>query len=134
MDPRPEPRRSRNLRFYEIPLAALALRADIVNVSRNFSNSFIQSLAFAAAISFAVIGCTRTAYIVQDPPPPQEESKSPSPGPKHTWVDGHWKWSGNRYIWVSGHWEKQRGNKTFVAGHWDRTAHGWRWVPGHWRR
>lgn len=97
-------------------------------------NKTIRKLAFAAAITFGVIGCTRTAYITQDPPPPQEETRSPAPGPKYSWVDGHWKWTGNRYVWVSGHWEKQKGNKTFVAGHWDKTARGWRWVPGHWRR
>jgi hypothetical protein len=91
----------------------------------------IRTFCVAAVIFAASLGCTKTAYITEDPPTPQEEVKPQAPGPKYSWVDGHWKWTGNRYVWVSGHWEKQKGNKTWVAGHWDKTPRGWRWVPGH---
>jgi hypothetical protein len=87
----------------------------------------------AALVALSLTACTRTVYITEDPPPPQVEVKPAAPSARHTWVDGHWKWNGNRYVWVSGHWEKSRGNKTWVAGHWNKTGHGWRWVPGHWK-
>ena len=62
--------------------------------------------------------------------------KPPKPGPKHVWINGHWKWSKKRkeYIWVKGYWLKPKKGRAWVPGHWEKVPGGFKWVPGHWRR
>lgn len=62
--------------------------------------------------------------------------KPAKPGPKHVWIDGHWKWSKKRkeYVWVKGYWLKPKKGYTWVPGHWKKVPGGFKWVRGHWRR
>ena len=78
-------------------------------------------------------GRTRVCYVPVDPPAAKSEVRTTKPGPKYTWVAGHWNWNGNRYVWKDGHWTKTKKNSSWVAGHWKKTPRGHVWVGGHWR-
>ncbi len=58
------------------------------------------------------------------------------PGPKYSWIDGHWKWDRKlkKYVWVKGQWVKQKHGKMWVPGHWENTPKGYKYVPGHWKK
>ncbi|MCK4385307.1 MAG: YXWGXW repeat-containing protein [candidate division Zixibacteria bacterium] len=88
----------------------------------------------AVMVLFAfLLGCTKTVYVTESPPPAKAEVKTPAPGPKAVWIEGHWKRSHGRYVWVPGHWVKKPHGK-WVSGHWEKRPRGWVWVKGHWRR
>jgi hypothetical protein len=89
-------------------------------------------LSVAILVAF-VFGCAGVVYIPEPPPAPRAEIKPAPPGPKAVWIDGHWKWAGNKYIWKQGHWEKHPKGK-WVTGHYAKRGHGHVWVPGHWKR
>jgi hypothetical protein len=69
------------------------------------------------------------------PPPRQREARPPSPGPRHFWIDGHWRWERGNHVWVSGHWERERHGERWVGAQWrlqpDKT---WVYVEGYWTR
>ncbi len=88
-------------------------------------------LCITVLLSF-LLSCTPVIYVPKGPPPRKVEVKSPRPGPKAVWVDGHWKWTGSQYVWVPGHWVKKPKGQ-WVAGHWKKTPHGWKWNKGHWK-
>jgi hypothetical protein len=93
-------------------------------------------VAFVLAVivlSVFLLGCTRTVYVLESPPPAKSEVKPPPPGPKAVWIDGNWKRSHGRYVWVPGHWVKKPHGR-WVSGHWEKRPRGWVWVKGRWRR
>lgn len=92
----------------------------------------VVSLVFAILLAF-LFSCAGVVYVPNPPPGPKNEVKTPRPGPKAVWIDGHWNWSGSQWVWVSGYWVKNpKGH--WVAGHWQKTPHGWKWSKGHWKR
>jgi hypothetical protein len=88
-------------------------------------------LCITVLLSF-LFSCTPVIYVPKGPPPRKVEVKSPPPGAKAIWVEGHWKWTGSQYVWVPGHWVKKPKGQ-WVAGHWKKTPHGWKWKKGHWK-
>ena len=101
---------------------------------------------FVIGLALSVVGCARrtvvvvkpdadaeVAYVQTAPPEPKVETRPARPAPGAVWVDGHWKWNGNRYVWVSGHWDRTPRSSVWVPGHWEKRPRGWVWVPGHWR-
>jgi hypothetical protein len=67
------------------------------------------------------------------PPTKKPEQASQSPGPDHTWVEGHWVWN-NKWHWEEGSWEKKPHKQAaWVQGHWKhKPSAGWVWIDGHW--
>jgi hypothetical protein len=96
-------------------------------------NTGMRRIVLIACTLLLGVGCAGSAYVTEDPPAPQTETRPASPGARFVWIDGHWQWRGHRYLWVSGHWERGRGKSEWVAGHWDHAPRGWHWIPGHWR-
>lgn len=94
-------------------------------------NSLSAFVGIAILVAF-LLSCAGSVYVTDPPPTPKEEIKSPAPGPKAVWIEGHWKWSHGHHVWVPGYWvNKPYG--TWVPGHWDKRPRGWMWVEGHWR-
>ena len=68
------------------------------------------------------------------PPPPPREVMIAQPGPRHVWVQGHYRWNGNRYVWERGYWSvPPRGRSAWVPGRWERRNGGNFWIQGYWR-
>ena len=81
-------------------------------------------------------GCAaKTVYIRTAPPNRKTEIRTERPGPKHFWIEGHWRWNHkkNTYKWIPGHWVKKREGKTWVHGSWKQTPRGWKWVESYWK-
>ena len=76
--------------------------------------------------------CAGVVYVPEPPPAPRDEVRSPRPGPKAVWIDGHWKRAGGQWVWAPGHWVKKPKGQ-WVAGHWKKTPRGYKWVKGHWK-
>jgi hypothetical protein len=67
------------------------------------------------------------------PPPPQVEVVGAPPGPKYTWLPGHWEWQGS-WTWISGKWGTlPEPNAAWIPGRWVHRENGWIWVTGYWR-
>jgi len=94
---------------------------------------FLLALLGITILAAFLFNCAATVYVPQPPPPLKEEIKSPRPGPKAVWVEGHWKWSHGQHVWVPGHWVKNPKG-VWVKGHWKKTPRGWVWKKGYWRR
>jgi len=98
----------------------------------------------ALAISIAAFtGCTieerpvrvRGPVMVEAAPPPERaEVQPPPPGPRFTWVRGHWHWNSHEWLWIPGHWDAARPGYEYVHGHWERRGPHWVWIDGYWRR
>ncbi len=67
------------------------------------------------------------------PPTKRPEQASQSPGPDHTWIEGHWVWN-NKWHWEEGRWDKKPHTQAaWVQGHWKhKPSTGWVWIDGHW--
>lgn len=73
-------------------------------------------------------------YVRFGPPPPPREVIVMRPGPRHVWVPGYYRWTGNHYHWVKGCWRKPpRGRMVWVPGHWVPRRGGYVWIAGYWR-
>lgn len=95
------------------------------------------SMIFCAGLFICNDNLSAQVVVKIKPARPKVEVVKPSkPGPKHIWIDGHWKWDKKRkeYVWVKGHWSKPRKGHAWVPGHWQKVPGGFKWVPGHWRR
>jgi hypothetical protein len=83
---------------------------------------FHSRIGFAAALS-ALLGlssCTETVVYRQPPPappptvivergpaPPPRVEYRPAPPPYAVvWVQGRWRWHGNRWVWIPGHYRR----------------------------
>jgi hypothetical protein len=94
-----------------------------------------------AAIGIAaseLTGCVAHAgyFVASSPPrsPPARVEYVPPPRPGQVWVQGSWRWAGNRYQWVPGRWARRpRRFARWEQGRWVRQPRGWVWVEGHWR-
>lgn len=104
-------------------------------------------VALLLLASVLVVGC-RTRAVVVDPPGPGPDVvvvkrapppapavrivKPPRPGPRYTWVPGHYTYSGGSYHWTKGHWKvPPRRSAVWVPGHYS-VSKG-HWVRGRWR-
>ena len=68
------------------------------------------------------------------PPPPPREVMVVRPSPRHVWIQGHYRWTGNRYVWDRGYWTvPPRDRAVWVPGRWDRRNGGHFWIQGYWR-
>jgi WXXGXW repeat (2 copies) len=75
----------------------------------------------------------REVIVTREPPAVQVETQTVSPGPRHVWTRGYWRWTGTDYEWVSGRWiERPARGSVWVEGEWQRRPGGWVWIPGHW--
>lgn len=76
-----------------------------------------------------------TIYVKKAPPARKViVVKTPAPYANGIWIQGRWKWNGNKYVWVNGYWVKPRYGHVWVPGHWVKTRRGWHWRSGHWKR
>lgn len=97
----------------------------------------------AAALVLAIAACRTsgeqpTESIVVDEwidfPDLRDEEVTPSPGPDHTWVPGHWNRTRTDWEWIPGGWTKPPHHRAHWApGHWREDTSKWRWVKGSWR-
>jgi len=103
----------------------------------------VGSVALVAFALAGVTGCTieerpvrirRPMMVEVAPPPERVESQPPPPGPRYTWVRGHWYFNGHQYLWIGGHWDAIRPGYQFVPGHWEHRGPRWLWIDGYWRR
>jgi len=93
----------------------------------------IRSFLLALSMATLLAGCAAAVYVPDPPPARKTEARPAKPGPRYTWMEGHWKWNGHRYVWVSGKWMKAKAGKNWVPGHWKNTPRGHVWVAGHWK-
>jgi hypothetical protein len=100
---------------------------------------FVYSIFFFSCLIGIFPQPAAAQFIVRLRPvaPAYEVVRPPQPGPRHVWIEGHWRWDRRRggYVWVEGHWIRARHGQVWVNGHWeDVPGQGSRWIPGHWRR
>lgn len=89
----------------------------------------IFALTLAAGVAEARGGHPRYG-----PPPPPYEMMVSRPGPRHVWVPGHYRWTGNRYKWVRGRWIRApRPNAVWMPGFWAPQRGGYVFMGGYWR-
>jgi hypothetical protein len=75
------------------------------------------SVALLALLGFS--SCTETVVYRQPPPPtvvvergpypappPRVEHRPPPPPYGVVWVQGHWRWNGQRWVWIPGHYRR----------------------------
>jgi hypothetical protein len=95
-------------------------------------NRAILSL-FLGLLAIIAVGCAKTVYVQDAPPPPESEVRPAAPAADAVWIDGSWAWNGHKYVWSRGYWNaKPKGH--WVAGHWAKRGRGHVWVAGHWKR
>jgi hypothetical protein len=70
--------------------------------------------------------------VVRTAPPVQVVEEVPPPRPGHVWVQGFWRWNGNRHDWVRGHWMPERVGYRYVQPRWDRVGAEWHFTAGFW--
>ena len=102
-------------------------------------NHWIPTLAGALTLAGLLSATPASAgprvYVRIAPPAPVVETVPVAPSPRHVWVGGYHRWSGQDYVWVPGHYVvRPRRYSAWVPGHWSQHRRGWYWVPGHWRR
>jgi len=74
--------------------------------------------------------------LVDAPPPPlmHEDIPPHPPGPRHVWLEGHWRYYAGHYVWVGGHFElPPRTHARFVPPHWDQQGAAHLFVEGYWQ-
>lgn len=99
---------------------------------------FLLSLIIVCGALFLYSESSLSQVVVKVKPanPKVVVVKPLKPGPKHIWVDGHWRWDKKRkeYIWIKGHWSKPKKGHAWIPGHWKKVPGGFKWIPGHWKR
>ncbi len=86
-------------------------------------------------VTAVAVAPSGTVYVKTAPPKHRPHFARPArPGPSAVWIDGRWKWNGQRHVWVRGYWApRPHARSHWVAGRWKHTPHGWQWRPGRWR-
>ena len=76
-----------------------------------------------------------SAYAPYAPPASQREYCPPMPAAGLVWVNGFWRWGGNRYAWSPGVWMRPPyARASYMAGGWHRSGGNYGWRRGYWRR
>ena len=76
---------------------------------------------------------TSEVLVTRTPPALRVETQTVSPGARHVWTRGYWRWTGADYEWVPGRWViRPRPAAAWVEGRWVRRPGGWVWMAGHW--
>ncbi|HJK93488.1 MAG TPA: hypothetical protein RMH85_06625 [Polyangiaceae bacterium LLY-WYZ-15_(1-7)] len=97
-------------------------------------HALLLALLLAACTACtATIGTQPSRTVVEDePPPPRVTVQGPAPFPDAVYVQGYWRWNGERYVWQEGEWRRAREGHRFEQPHWEREDEGWVFVEGHW--
>ncbi len=72
---------------------------------------------------------------VPGPPPADKEDRPRTEPPSVTaeWIDGHWKWSGNKLLWFKGRWEEPpRPGALWQSVRWASDNGKWTFRDGYW--
>ena len=75
-----------------------------------------------------------TVVIVPAPPPLRVEQRSAAPAAHWFWVDGHWRWDGQRHHWEPGHWVESRRGEHHAAARLVNEGGVWVYHPARWQR
>jgi hypothetical protein len=89
--------------------------------------------ASVAGLSGPVLSAPAVVVVQTAPPAPRHEVM-PSPRHGKVWVEGHWRWTGNRYAWDQGHWVSQRSGYAWNNPQWVERNGRWYYTEGNWRR
>jgi hypothetical protein len=69
------------------------------------------------------------------PPPPRAYHRPMAPRWRQAvWIDGYWRWSGDRYTWIQGRWVRPHRGFAWIQPRWEERDEGWVMVPGRWMR
>ncbi len=67
------------------------------------------------------------------PPAARVEVRPMAPSQGHVWIDGHWRWRGNRHLWEAGYWELPPSTGYhWVAARWVNEGGAWMFYDGYW--
>jgi hypothetical protein len=92
-----------------------------------------ESTTVKASVSVGV-DAQRPVYAPSAPPAPRYEYVGRPPSERHSWIKGHWRWSGRDWVWISGRWEARRAGFVHEGAHWEYQHGRYHFVPGHWVR
>ncbi len=110
----------------------------------NTLGSILRRVVPVAVLGGALAACTvhgragvfvpapTAVVVVEQPPPPPPRRVVVVQRPGYIWVDGYYRWNGNRYVWRDGYYERQRANHVYRPGRWERRGNGHVWVEGRW--
>jgi hypothetical protein len=75
-----------------------------------------------------------TVQVVPAPPPLRSEQRLAAPAAHWFWVDGHWRWDGQRHQWEPGRWVEPRHGESHVGARWVNEGGTWVYHPARWER
>jgi hypothetical protein len=85
------------------------------------------------AVGEPIVPAQQRVVVIVEPPPEQIETVPTAPA-GHTWIKGHWSWSGHEYVWVPGHlMAVPEGFVAWEPGHWFSLKGHWFFREGYWR-
>jgi hypothetical protein len=71
---------------------------------------------------------------VPPPPPLRIELRPAAPAAHWFWVEGHWRWDGQRHQWEPGRWVEPRHGESHVPARWALEGGIWVYHPARWQR
>lgn len=105
----------------------------VASSARGLLAALVLSLALSACVVAPGPGGYTVGWVSAAPPAPLFEPVGPPPRAGWFWVNGSWRWTGNRYAWNRGYWQAPRTGYRWVPNRWDRGPQGWHATPGHWQ-
>jgi hypothetical protein len=96
--------------------------------------AFNAGLIFAGLLGLATAAWAEVVVKMAPPAPQSMAVVGSAPGPKYVWIDGYYRWSGNRYVWVSGKWiVPPRAGAIWIAARWVPRDGSYVFIAGRWQ-